>query len=372
MSTLDLATQTEAYQFANHEEADLKKMLVEVDRATRIVPVGGPSDFFLDAEEGKTARKFTYSDAALIQLCGLIAPGLAQLIQELSGMHRTPGEDRKFYSGQLAVDTFNRAVRLRFDRKLAGLQMVCNTQTKVIDGIVGAKYRYLANYDFLDRTSQSLSRMGAKFHEAFLYGRQLVTRYVLEKTTYDVFGETYTAGIHFANAEIGGRSVRAAVLLVRLLTGDCALGPFAGKDGGRVVHSGGDFEKRLHALLESMARKLPAHADIKNGVTLLDKLLGLGAENHVRRVRQLATTLTRKKLTLNFANRVVSSAASKGRDEKTSIEDALPGDEKLVLSQRTGYDLFTALIREARALPIDQREVAEQCAYALLAGKFWL
>jgi hypothetical protein len=372
MSILHLTVSPESFQFEAHEERDLSAMLVEMDRATKVIPVVGPSDLFLQAEEGRTTSGYGYSDTALLQLCGLVAPGLAQLLGDLSGQWHKAGDDRRFFSGSLAVEILNRCLRLRFDRKLVGLQLVCNTKTKVIDGIVGAKYRYLANHDFLDRTTTSLQRMGSKFHGAFLYGRQLVSRYSQEKTSYTISGETYHAGFHFANSEIGGRSVRAAVLLVRALTGDCALGPFAGKDGGRVVHSGRDFEKRLHALLEGMVRKLPLPMELEKGERALERKLGLGTELHAQKSRQLATTLTRKKLTLNFAKRVVSSAAARGRDETDSLVDALPGEGGLVLTERTGYDLFTALIREARRLPIDLREVAEQCAFALLTGKFWI
>jgi hypothetical protein len=371
MSTVTLTVAPDSYQFAAHEATELRKTLAEIDRQTIVVPAASMADFMLTVE-AKTSSGYKFSHVALTQLCALVGPGLVQLILDLSGQWRKPGEDRRLYSSDLAVEILNRILRLRFDRKLLGLQLVKNTKLKVIDGIVGSKYRYLANSDFLDRVDQACAGRHAKFHEAFLYGRQLVVRYSDQSNVkpYVIAGDQYAFGYHFANSEIGGRSVRAATLLVRCVTGDSALWPFADKSGGRVVHSGRDFEKRLHGLLDHITMKLPLHNDVESGGRLLEeRSLKLGTEDHERRIRYLAQILTRRKLTQNFAKRVVSSAASRGRNDKDSLIDALPIDQRLVLTQRSAYDLFTALIHEARKLPIDQRETAEQVAYALLSGK---
>jgi hypothetical protein len=371
MAVLHITVDPNSYLFAGHELSDLKKVLLETDRHTLITPVANLTDLCLN-EEGKTGNGYAYTIGALNQLCGIVAPGLAQLVADVCGQWRKQNQDARIYSGQLAVEVLNRVIRLRFDRKLSNLQLVRNTKTKTIDGIVGAKYRYLSNSDFLERVDQECTNHGGKFIEACLYGRHFVIRYVNSKDPkpYTIVDEPYNFGYHFANSEIGGKSVRAATILVRCNTGHSALCPFASGTGGRVVHSGRDFEKRLHALMGHIIQKLPAKIALSaGGVLLEDKSLRLGDSDQEKRIRHLMQVLTRRRLTQQFARRVVSSAASKGRYDEDGLVDALPMGQRETLEGRTGYDLFVALIREAASLPIDQRETAEQVAYALLTGK---
>lgn len=369
MTTLTVTP--DSYDFAANDLRDLKDTLSELDRVTIVTPASSINDICLNAETGRTGTGFAYSATALVQMCGLLAPGLAQLVNDLCGQWRKPGENMRFFSDALAVELFNRIARLRFDRKLIGLQLVRNNKTRVIDGLVGSKYRYLANSDFLERTVQTMIRLKANFHQAFLYGRQLVVRYSHSKdTAFNLAGEPYTFGYHFANSEIGGKSVRGAGLLINNLNGNSALAPFTGRDGGRVVHSGRDFEKKLHILLDIVVRNLPSKAKLIEDASTLDKHnLKMTAEHYEKECRRLAMVLVRRKLNLSFAKRVVSSTASMGRDNNASLVDTLSHEASLALAERTAYDLFAALIREACMLPIDQRETAEQCAYALLTGK---
>jgi hypothetical protein len=368
MSILSLSVRPDSYLFESHEYSGLTQALIENERATLVTPVSCLNDLLL-TEQGTTVNGFRYSDVALAQAGTYLAPGLTQSIYDISGQFRNPKVDKKFYSGELAVDVFNRLIKLRYDKQLCGLQLIKNVKTKTIDGLAGAKYRYMANSDFLDRAALPLKRLSAKFHLAFLYGRQLVIRHMLPSTTYNIAGEEYSAGLHFANAEIGGQSIRAAIMLIRNITGDSALGAFTGSAGGRVAHKGRDFEKKLHSLLDGMLRKLPPKKDVEEGGRLLDSNKLLLDKDTAKRSRQLTTAMARKKLSMNFAKKVVSSTAARGKDQ-TSFVDALPGEMTDVLASRSSYDLFTSLIREARTLPIDQREVAEQFAYSLLTGKY--
>jgi hypothetical protein len=358
-----------SYAFASNELGELRKVLAEVDSHTVVTPVGGTSDFCLNSE-GKTANGYSYSGAALVQLCGMLAPGLAQFISDASGQWRKAGEDIRSFSGDLAIDTFNRTVRLRFDRRLSSYQLVRNTKLKIIDGIVGAKYRYLANSDFLNRVDRECVGRKSKFIESCLYGRQFMVRYVNQAETkpYLIAGDQYTFGYHFANSEIGGKAVKAAPLLVRVETGESAL--CTTNTDARVVHAGRDFEKKLHTLMGQIAQKVPNHTDIDKGSAALESQpLRLSGEDFEKKVKHISQILVRRRLSQSFARRVVSSAASMGRNNEDGLTDAFPSDRRKILESRTGYDLFVALIREAKRLPIDQREIAEQVAYSLLIGK---
>jgi hypothetical protein len=375
MATLVLTARPEAYQFESHEERELRNALADVDRSTVVTPVASLNDVLLNADTGRTFSDYAYSDVAMSQVCSLIGAGLVQLVLDISGQWRKPGEDMRFFSGAHAVDIFNRLARLRFERKMVGMQFIRDTKQKVIDGVVGVRYRYLSNSEFLERVSQAYRGTRVKFFEGSLYGRQLAIRYVFDETRpdgnpwYTLAGEHFLPGFHFANSEVGGRSVRTASLLIRTGTNYCALGPYTEGHGGRVVHSGRSFERRLNNLLSNSVNRLPLCHDVEGGARLLERSLHLEGEVRERNTRHLVTVLRRRKLTQAFAQRVVSAACARGRGDSDQLVDLMPNERRLVLESRTGYDLFISLIREARQLPLDQRETAEQVAYALLTGK---
>ncbi len=369
MGLLTITTRPDAFQFEAHEVNDLRDALIEANRTTLITPIGSIQDVMLNPDTGQTCSGFTYSDVAFLQISSLLSSGLASIVLDLSGQYRKPGEDKHFFSGAYAVELFNRVLRLRFDRRLAGMQLVKDTKRKVIDGVVSARYRYLSNIDFYELVTNTFARQAVHLLEACLYGRQLILRFTYTGgLSYNVCGDEYLPGFHFGNTEVGGRSVRTANVVIKRSGGYCALGPY--RDGGRVVHSGRSFDRRVNSILSNIVNKLPTRALIEDkGNSLQSKSLGLGGQNADPIVKHLTGTLARKRLTLGFSQRVVSSAASLGSGENDGLMDMMPDERKLVLESRTGYDLFVALIREARKLPIDQREVAEQVAYALLTGK---
>ncbi len=365
----DLTVTPDSYNFHPHELADLHEILADMDKYTIVTSVASVRDLALNESTGRTSDSYAYTESAFQQLGTLLAPGLAPMAIELSGRWRQPGEDRRSYSAEMAVNILTSIIKLRFDKRLLGLQLVKNRKTKTIDGIVGMRYRYLSNQDFLDRTIQALKEVSANFTAAYLYGRQLVVRFKHDASDYSLAGEPYSYGFHFANSEIGGKSVRGASLLIRRQTNTYALGPFQGQDGGRVVHSGKDFEKKLQQLLTVVIKRIPCKAEIeKFGMALESYNLKLGYADSQRRQRQIATLLCRKKLPLHFAIRVVSGAVLKGRNEELESFE-LQEERNRLINSRTAYDLFVNLMSEAKDLDIEQREFAEQAAYGLLMGK---
>ena len=370
MSILTITVSSPAYQFKSADETDLKQLLRENDSHTLVQPImSATNDLCLHPETGKTNNGYAYSDSAFMQICTLVATGLSQIVLELSGQWRVSGTDKRQYSAELAIDVFNKALKLRFDKNLVGFQLVKNTKDKIIDGIVSSRYRYLSNSDFNERIKHLMHGNGSEFHSAYLYGRHLVVRHVAKNNGAMIADELYNYGYHFGNSEIGGKSVKAAHVIVRHSTGDCALGPFTDNEGGRVVHSGRDFEKRLHGLFENVVRRVPKISYEEAGRRLEARVLQLGGSDNQRRLKQLGSMLVRRKLTLSFVNRVLSSTALRGRDITNKLLDVSEYDRDKILPERTAYDLFTALIREADNLPLEQRETAEQVAYLLLSGK---
>ncbi len=363
----------DSYRFTTMEESDLRDTVAEIDRHTVITSCMSVHDLLISSETGKTTNGYTYSSHALSQICGQVASGLANLIPDIGGRWRRIGEDKRAYSRDLATEIFNRVVKLRFERNLLGTQVIRNTKSKVIDGIAGAKYCYFPNHAFLMRVSDAMRSNKCGFHEAILHGRDLMIRFASNELSEDVMiaGEAYRCGYHFANSEIGGRSIKAAILLIRSETGHCALGPYAGSSGGRVIHMTRAFERRFNSLFDSVLNKmLPAVELMSLGEKLNSISLGFGGANHKKRLRAIAYDLYRRRVTQTFAKRAVLCAAGMGRDTQATAMSMLAEDREKVLESRTGYDLFTAIMREASLLPdMNQRELAEQVAYDLLLGK---
>ncbi len=359
MSQVNLTFTPDIFKYSVLEYKDLEEDLKQVDAATVVSPVLSPeSDIFLQPD-GKTKNGYMFSEGAFSSLCAITSPGLVSLVPALSGQWRTIGEDPREFSPELAISTFNKVIKLRFNR-LAGIQMVKNTKKKTIDGVVGTKYRYLSNGDFLQRVTDTVKRNQTTFKVAYVYGRELVIRFIHETQSYSFGGEQHSYGFHFANSEIGGAAVRAAFLLFRGDSEDCALGPFRGSVG----HHGKEFERKLHGLLDSVLKKAPKHIDEER----LSQSLRLGGQDHQERCKHLSTTLRNRDLPLQFTKRVVSATTSLGSDDD-SLADIIDIDRSKIIQERTLYDLYVSLIREAQQLPIWSRENAEQTAYQLLTGK---
>lgn len=375
MSTITITVRPEAFSFTSSQEPDLLEALSEADRNTVITPLNGPQDVLLNPDTGQTYDGYNYTDVSLPQICRLASPGLIQVLLDVSGQWRKPAEDRRHYSSVQAVDIFNRLVKLRFERKMTEVQFVRDTKRKIIDGVVGVRYRYLSNSDFFTNVKRIYKDTDTAFFEAMLYGRNLVLRYAHTEDSNiapacTIGDDKYLVGYHFANSEIGGRSVRTAIFVGQPTTRYAALSPYRDGSGGRVIHSGRGFERRLHTLLGMATSRIPSQYEIEcGGRALLARSLQLGTKLHDKTMKNLVSLLNRRKLKLSFSKRVVSSMASRGRDETNSIADYMPDERRLALESRTAYDFFVALIREARGLPLDQQELAEQVAYGLLTGK---
>jgi hypothetical protein len=365
-----IAMDPTSHVFGNKHEALLRQQLAAVEKGTILGPVAGREILQLKPDGTTLAGGWHYTTMALNQVCQTLSPGLAHLVFDLSGKYRRPQQPRVEFSLEAAVDVFNRALKLRYAR-VQMRQLVRFGPGKLLDGIVGPKYRYLSNSGFYDRVGEAVGKE-AKFHEALLYGRYLVLRYVLPKTRFVLqigpVVESFVLGYHFVNSEVGEGSVRGAALLVREYSGDTCIGPFS----GRVKHQGRDFEEKLARLMLTIGGRVEATDYYLTRVRkLADNTLGLGtnskAEEKIR--KRIVATLVKYGLQQSIAERVLTTAVVAGSGEDRG--DPLYIDrQRLVLARRTPYDVFTALMGEARNLSVNAREAVEQTAFALLTGKF--
>lgn len=376
MITHNIFVIPEPRYFDSTAEAELARELTKLERTTSVKHVGSPNELCLD-QDGRLPNGFRYTEAAFKQVCSLACKGLYQLVVDLSGIYRTSGSLRDDYSFTGAIDLFNAVVRRRFNGRFNGkARIVKNTaaEHKLVDGVLGPKYNYLENrtvYDMAkDAVSSSMARV--RFHEAAMAGRRLMIRFAHRKALFEIpivghGTESFYGGYHFSNSEIAGEaSVKAAVLLLRKPSDTVALGRF-GK--GRLAHTGKDFGKKLNKMFQAVLSIPQDAASLRKRVEAMRAAnLGLGGADQERdaQLEYLSLTLHRQDIPKTLAGRIAVSAMNYGSYDQVGRPKMLTRE---VLDRRTVYDLYTALTREARELPLAVRETVEQAAYGILIGK---
>ena len=359
--------------FSPDQEEEFVDHVREVDSRTTTVPIEEPEDIEL-GDDGLCRRDgFALSTLAFTQLCGCVASGLSTLAEDLAGMRLR--RDRAAVSSiATACRIVNTCVDLRFrvEKGPYGRLMIRDTETNVIDGIVGPGYRYLPHCELYEGVREMLSALEPP---AFFAGAQIIGRHLslcmLNKqplfTTKT--GEEFYAGYYFANSEAGECSVGAASLLGLGGANERCIGGFTGM--GKLSHSGKSFRKKLGNLLAGVLVD-PAQAATLGACAgrLLDKPLAIVDENRIDKAKreQLVGQLHARGLARPVAKDVVRWALFAGAGGTSLPTHTRPQD----VAGRTAFDVFVALMRRSTALHPNLRESLEQTAYHLLLGKFKL
>jgi hypothetical protein len=337
-------------------------------------PIGRIEDILLDPD-AKVAGSYKLTTLALYQLCNTLCPGLYGLARELSGINRTVEQARSDYSFDDSLDFINRLIRRRFKTRLAGKILLRNTNTGVIDGVLNAQYRWLSNLSLYDMVAQAMEQLSPKptFWEANLSGRWLLLRFCVKKPYFEMdivdHKERFYLGYSYSNDELGRAAVRGGPFILRKDGHTASLAPVSLQD--RVRHQGSNFNNRLQFLLNECPRKIEkSEVYLSNMLRLTQNYLALssalpGARDKER--DKLARKLTREQFPLTIAKKVVASLCAQASAVSTAAGPAIHRN-----SARTSFDLYNALGREAKTLPIRYRECAEQLAYSVLINKISL
>lgn len=382
---LTISVRPERERFGPEGQRKLQAYLRKQRADTKSTDVSAKSELLL-TERGTVQplrdREYRYTTPALSKVCQMACSSLFPVIDDVSGQSRKLEESTSAYSLQQAVDIFNAVIELRFATRFQGqVKLLWNRGTRRIEGAAGLRYSHLENHQLLElaQSAASAATTALDFHEAAVDGRRLLLRFVQPNPLFKVRvgddSEPYFGGIHFVNSEIAGEcSVRAAVLLVRGGHGTSALGSYVNEgSGGRVVHTGRDFQERVQTLMQNvLAQFEKLDAKRKSLQRLVRTPLGLTTtDDKNNRVRAVKRAVQRAGLKPGLAQRAVESMMYFGSNP--------PGRRKPVgyvgkkaLSERTAYDLYNSLTREALLLPAEARESAEQAAFQILTNKVQL
>ena len=147
----NLAVSLQGLLFNKGDHARLVDVLAECERTT--------DEVFIDADDQLTLSRRAVTTSgdriswlAMRQICKILSSGLASSLSDLLGMRRAPEDidrptkikadpDEDFTVGE-AASLYNLALKKRFGR-LYGSQAIRNSDTKVIEAVVGSRYRRL-------------------------------------------------------------------------------------------------------------------------------------------------------------------------------------------------------------------------------------
>jgi len=333
---------------------------VNVDTTTYNAPIEYAADVELQLDGRLRSDNSMLSLLAIKQLCTLLAAGLWTYVSDVGGILRRAGRSEPMLDPSLAVNAINKTLKLRFHmpKGIRGRQLIRNTATRTVDGIVGNKYKYLPHGRLYEVVDDFLTAINPpiNFHAARLDGRRLAMVFLRDEPFMEYAGCSFRSGYYFSNSEVGECSVSASAAIY---AAECrCLAAFT-----KLPHTGKTFAKRLRKKLGGVINATPAvDADAlhSNLAAPLDIIA------HHRIAPKPYRTLLNKLIALGLESELASLAISKaifGADT-TELQQNIN-----ISRQPTCYDLFTWLIRLAKPLHIPDRAAVERVAFKLLLGE---
>lgn len=377
MTTPVLSVSPDVTTYTSNQGLDLQRRLREISAHTRVQETSRLEELRLDfngyLQPGGRGQNIRFTTPAFEKFCQLLSPGLFTLLDSISGQVRVKDEAASAYSFAEAVQLYNTVLTRRYASRVAGrARFIWNTKDRLLEGVFGARYRYLSNTDIFELAdiTRTAGRVPLIFHGASLVGRRMLMRYVQRAPQLSVLlpsGVThhYSGGMYFHNSELGGEtSVRMATLLCRSGTEFHAMSSF---EGARLNHAGRDFRARVSSTMARLILRLDGARELQRNLSTLARTsLNLTSTNTSSvSIKRLMRYLRALGVTPSAAKAVVHGALYYGSDvnPQRGMESLI---EQRVVSSRTLYDLFTALMREAQRFSVNNRELLEQAAYALL------
>lgn len=388
MARLSVQPQCRRYS-ADGKRADLAALqeLLQSQRDTATQPIRSPSDVQI-GPDGTLPGGLRLTDTALSLLCRRLAPGLSQLISNLSGAKpRQGGVLPERYGVSFARRLLNRLVEFRYDL-LSDQQLIVDWGHRQVEGLVGPNYRFLANGEFLTRCQAFLDSLPEPpvFHDAATAGRRLFVRFRDQRPLFTLpvgdRREPFFVCWHFANGELGDCAVRATLGLLRGWSQTVMLLPF--RDAVRLQHRQGPlFEERIHSLfgrLPFLRDQLVELEAVWAAARTQPLGLGLGARKHAAACLQWTKRLQTLNIERTLAKRALADTIQNGGYRHASLSlphqslaltASLPADDVDRIASRTIFDLAVSVGRVAQDVLPEREEAMEQGVYTLLRRKSW-
>lgn len=378
----NLAVSLQGSLFNKGDYPKLVDVLAECERTTESWFIDEESQLAL-SRKGTTVGGDRVSWLAMRQVCKVLSSGLSLSLLDLLGMKREPEDldksyksvadpDEDFSVGE-AASLYNLALKKRFGR-LFGFQAIRNADTKVIEAVVGNRYRRLPNGDFVSAVSSALESCDVPltFHSASVSGRKISVMYSADG--YD--DSPLRPGIRLVNSEIGDSAIKAAVVVM------CENGSTMMSSYGklsRVSHSGKDLMDKLSRLISSTVDKISHQSLSSSGLAKRienSSRLSLGFsgnEGDEKRFKEFIEFLTeRAGLTYFMAKRCLAMVLT---GEEPKINNFAMLERSTTWPKKSAMDLVNAIIQESlsqRTLYYNTTDRFERVAWGIFFNKIAL
>lgn len=378
----NLAVSLQGSLFNKGDYPKLVDVLSECERTTESWFIDDEAQLAL-SRKGTTVGGDRVSWLAMRQVCKVLSSGLSLSLLDLLGMRREPEDLDKPYKSEVdpdedfsvgeAASLYNLALKKRFGR-LFGFQAIRNSDTKVIEAVVGSRYRRLPNGDFVSAVSSSLESCETPltFHSASLSGRKISVLYSADG--YEDF--PLRPGIRLVNSEIGDSAIKAAVVVMSE-NGSTMMSSYGKLN--RVSHSGKDLLGKLSKLISSTVDKISNQSlssaglakRIENSSSLS---LGFsGVEGDEKRFKDFIEFLTeRAGLTYFMAKRCLAMVLT-GSEPKVNNFAML--ERSTTWPKKSAMDLISAIMQESlsqRTLYYNTTDKFERVAWGIFFNKIAL
>jgi hypothetical protein len=377
---ISIALPSLCMRFGEGEEYDLADLhrQLQAQSITAPVPIKRPGDAMMRAD-GTVNKGYHFTPSGLSSVCQKLVPGLSQVISSIGGVREGNLDSvRSDPDTDLAITTYNECVQYAFER-IAGHRFIIDPGRQAIEGLVGPKYVFLSNQDWLLQCQTFIDRTAyreAEFLGASLTGRRFLLRFVsrgewFHTSVEDGTREVYRKGWSFSNSETGKSAVRVGFMIVDS-TGAGSLCQLAKQDHTSSLRK--DKGEKLLTKLRETFECVDAAA-LRNYVQGMHRQL-IPVSDTVMGNRDLAhriATNLSKRLPKSLARSVVASTLS------TASRQLVPAgvgvnmrfnDIVHVPTERTYYHFYHALTTRARQCFPDEQERAEALAYDLLRRRF--
>lgn len=378
----NLAVSLQGSLFNKGDYPKLVDVLAECERTTESWFIDDESQLAL-SRKGTTVGGDRVSWLAMRQVCKVLSSGLSLSLLDLLGMKREPEDldksyksvadpDEDFSVGE-AASLYNLALKKRFGR-LFGFQAIRNSDTKVIEAVVGNRYRRLPNGDFVSAVATTLEscEVPLTFHSASVSGRKISIMYSADG--YD--DSPLRPGIRLVNSEIGDSAIKAAVVVM------CENGSTMMSSYGklsRVSHSGKDLMDKLSRLISSTVDKISHQSLSSSGLAKRienSSRLSLGFsgnEGDEKRFKEFIEFLTeRAGLTYFMAKRCLAMVLT---GEEPKINNFAMLERSTTWPKKSAMDLVNAIMQESlsqRTLYYNTTDRFERVAWGIFFNKIAL
>jgi hypothetical protein len=274
------------------------------------------------------------------------------------------------------VDVINRLARARAKRTLQGWRWIVDDQQKKVLGLISARFKLTYSADLLENIhAYILQQNQLGFLDAVIYHRKLSLRFIGRRPVFTLPVRTqqdpFHSGFYFTNSEVGDGAIVAAPLIYRPWSRGSAVD--AKEDPQRrlrhVKHK--KFRQKLHELLSSTLLSREQLNEFRlQLLAMRETRIGFprDAGQQQKIVLKLSERLQGAGLTRNYSRALIGVMVSNG---SYAFDKRLPNEDiSEVTTRRNFFDLWTAMLTQARGLPPDEREVAEGVAYRMLTGSF--